>query len=51
MHRLPISPALLISFGIACGICVWATSDKPVSFFQAQASPQLEMRGTVGNLS
>ncbi|ADV15288.1 hypothetical protein A9K65_033605 (plasmid) [Mesorhizobium sp. WSM1497] len=45
MHRLPILPALLISFGIAYGICVWATSDKPVSFFEAQAASQ--MRGTV----
>ncbi len=49
MHRLPILPALLISFWIAYGICAWATSDKPVSFFQAQASPLLQMRGTIGN--
>ncbi|RWN47355.1 MAG: hypothetical protein EOS03_13480 [Mesorhizobium sp.] len=46
MHRLPILPALLISFGLAYGICAWAT-DKPVSFFQAQASPLLHMRGTI----
>ncbi|RWO74333.1 MAG: hypothetical protein EOS17_00580 [Mesorhizobium sp.] len=36
MHRLPTMTALLISFGVAYGICVWATSDKPVSFFQAK---------------
>ncbi len=45
MHRLSVLTALLISFVVAYGMCVWAFAADPVGLFQAQASP-LEIRGS-----
>ncbi len=45
MHRLSVLTALLISFVIAYGACVWAFSAHSVDLFQAQASP-LEIRAS-----
>lgn len=46
MHRLSVFTALLISFVIAYGTCVWAFSGNPLDLLvQAQASP-LEIRAS-----
>ncbi|PBB66042.1 hypothetical protein CK228_24515 [Mesorhizobium sp. WSM4312] len=44
MHRLPIATALLISFAMAYGACLWASSAHRLDLFQAQASA-LEIPG------